>query len=438
MPAILKVANVHFTQSGNNRLEYTGNGVVRIIGAGLSIPSGNNATRPSGESGIIRYNTDSSTLEFYNNSSWNPLADFGPAFDKANSSNLLAYNVGINTNNYLISVISGANTTIGAGANNYLLAVIAGANSAVGTGANNFASVTIAGANTAVGTGANNFASATIAGANSAVGGGANAFTSATIAGANSAVGTGANNYLLAVIAGANSAVGAGANAYAATISTGANTIAIAAFTKANAALPNATGTFAGALTITSATNIQAGGFTANNNGYGIIGYTSSAASAGVIGYSQNQTKYGILGYNNTYSFYGAGDGYFSGQILATNNITAYYSDRRLKRDIVEIKNSLDLIRQISGVYYKQNDVAKSYGYDSEETQIGVIAQEIQKVIPQAIAPAPFDIKVVDGKVTSKSGENYLTVLPDKIIPVLIQAIKQLDERLSAIEERIK
>ena len=400
MPAILKVANVHFTQSGNNRLEYTGNGVVRIIGAGLSIPSGNNATRPSGESGIIRYNTDSSTLEFYNNSSWNPLADFGPAFDKANSSNLLAYNVGINTNNYLISVISGANTAIGAGANNYLLAVIAGANSAVG--------------------------------------GGANAFTSATIAGANSAVGTGANNYLLAVIAGANSAVGAGANAYAATISTGANTIAIAAFTKANAALPNATGTFAGALTITSATNIQAGGFTANNNGYGIIGYTSSAASAGVIGYSQNQTKYGILGYNNTYSFYGAGDGYFSGQILATNNITAYYSDRRLKRDIVEIKNSLDLIRQISGVYYKQNDVAKSYGYDSEETQIGVIAQEIQKVIPQAIAPAPFDIKVVDGKVTSKSGENYLTVLPDKIIPVLIQAIKQLDERLSAIEERIK
>ena len=118
MPAILKVANVHFTQSGNNRLEYTGNGVVRIIGAGLSIPSGNNATRPSGESGIIRYNTDSSTLEFYNNSSWNPLADFGPAFDKANSANLLAYNVGINTNNYLISVISGANTTIGTGANN--------------------------------------------------------------------------------------------------------------------------------------------------------------------------------------------------------------------------------------------------------------------------------------------------------------------------------
>lgn len=70
------------------------------------------------------------------------------AFDKANSANLLAYNVGINTNNYLISVIAGANTAVGAGANAFTSATIAGANTAVGTGANNFASATISGANT--------------------------------------------------------------------------------------------------------------------------------------------------------------------------------------------------------------------------------------------------------------------------------------------------
>ena len=128
MAAILKVANVHFTQSGNNRLEYTGNGVVRITGSGLMLPSGTNADRPSGEPGIVRYNTDSSTLEVYNNSTWSPLADFGPAFDKANSANLLAYNVGVNTNNYLISVIAGANTTVGTGANAFASATIAGAN----------------------------------------------------------------------------------------------------------------------------------------------------------------------------------------------------------------------------------------------------------------------------------------------------------------------
>ena len=66
-----------------------------------------------------------------------------------------------------------------------------------------------------------------------------------------------------------------------------------------------------------------------------------------------------------------------------------------------------------------------------------MIAQEIQKVIPQAVAHAPFDVDVVEGIEVSRSGENYLTVLPDKIIPVLIQAIKQLDERLTAIEDKL-
>lgn len=184
---------------------------------------------------------------------------------------------------------------------------------------------------------------------------------------------------------------------------------------------------------------IFTGQITANGaTTYGVIGYTSNASVAGVLGYSQNQTKYGILGYQNAWAFYGAGDGYFAGNFYSTGNITAYYSDKRLKQDIVKIKDSIDIIKQISGVYYKQNEIAKQYGFDSEETQIGVIAQEIQKVIPQAVAPAPFDTDFVDGKIISKSGENYLTVLPDKIIPVLIEAIKKLDERLSAIEQRLE
>jgi hypothetical protein len=213
--------------------------------------------------------------------------------------------------------------------------------------------------------------------------------------------------------------------------------VAISAFTKANAALANATGTFSGSLTVTSNINVLSGNSTFSGSGYSIRGQTTSTSFGGIVGYSQNGAVYGILGHVNAWAFYGAGDGYFSANLYAAGNVTAYYSDRRLKKDIVEIKNSLDLIRQISGVYYKQNDVAKSYGYNSEETQIGVIAQEIQKVIPQAVAPAPFDTDIIEGIEVSRSGENYLTVLPDKIIPVLIQAIKQLDERLSAIEDKL-
>lgn len=118
------------------------------------------------------------------------------AYDKANSANLLAFNTGVGANAFSAATIAGANTTVGAGANTYLLATIAGANTAVGAGANAFAAATITGANTAVGAGANAFASATIA---------------------------------------------------------GANVISIAAFAKANAALPNTSGvTFAGDLTISS------------------------------------------------------------------------------------------------------------------------------------------------------------------------------------------
>ena len=77
-------------------------------------------------------------------------ANTSSAFNKANSANLLAYNVGINTNNYLISVIAGANTDVGAGANAYAVSV--------GAGANNFLIATLNGANSAVGAGANAYA----------------------------------------------------------------------------------------------------------------------------------------------------------------------------------------------------------------------------------------------------------------------------------------
>jgi hypothetical protein len=152
------------------------------------------------------------------------------AYNKANAANVLAFQTGIGANAFTSATISGANTAVGAGANAFTSATISGANTAVGDGANAFTSSTIAGANTAVGAGANAFTSSTIAGANTAVGAGANAFTSSTIAGANTAVGAGANAFTSSTIAGANN-------------------ISIAAFNKANAALPNTSGiSFAGNL----------------------------------------------------------------------------------------------------------------------------------------------------------------------------------------------
>jgi hypothetical protein len=126
-----------------------------------------------------------------------------------------------------------------------------------------------------------------------------------------------------------------------------------------------------------------------------------------------------------------------TGEIRATENITAYYSDKRLKTDIVLIENALNKIKKISGVKFKSNENAAKYGYINQKVQIGVIAQEIEQVLPEIVVPAPFDIgKNPDGSEYSISGENYKTVQYEKIIPLLIQAIKELKAELDELKSK--
>lgn len=120
-----------------------------------------------------------------------------------------------------------------------------------------------------------------------------------------------------------------------------------------------------------------------------------------------------------------------AGQIRATNSITAFYSDRRLKDEVSKIENALDKIDQLTGVLYTQNKLAEKYGYNNYEEQVGLYAQDVQKIQPQAVKPAPFDI-AEDG--TSKSGENYLTVQYERLIPLLVEGIKELRSEVKALK----
>ena len=110
-----------------------------------------------------------------------------------------------------------------------------------------------------------------------------------------------------------------------------------------------------------------------------------------------------------------------AGEIRATNNITAYYSDERLKDVLGEIDNALDKVKELRGVYYKENETAKSLGYDNDKRQVGVIAQEVQKVLPEVVTEAPIDDK-------------YITVWYDKLVPLLIEAIKELSAKVDKLE----
>jgi hypothetical protein len=120
-----------------------------------------------------------------------------------------------------------------------------------------------------------------------------------------------------------------------------------------------------------------------------------------------------------------------SGGIFATANITAYYSDARLKDFKGKIGDALNKVSQLNGYYYTENQKAEEFGYNNKELQVGVSAQEVKAVLPEVVTPAPFDLDA-DGK--SKSGDDYMTVRYEKLVPLLIEAIKELKAEVEALK----
>lgn len=122
-----------------------------------------------------------------------------------------------------------------------------------------------------------------------------------------------------------------------------------------------------------------------------------------------------------------------AGEIRATNQITAFYSDERLKENIEIIPNALEKVLSLRGVTYTPNSIAESYGYKKEQ-MVGVLAQDVEKVLPEAVKPAPFDIMLFESCEISRSGENYKTVQYEKLVPLLVEAIKELNKQIKELK----
>jgi hypothetical protein len=129
-----------------------------------------------------------------------------------------------------------------------------------------------------------------------------------------------------------------------------------------------------------------------------------------------------------------------SGNVSVRNNITAFTSDERLKTNFKIITKPLEKLKEISGYEFDWLKVkCDSIDFKPELShEHGVKAQEIQRVIPDAVCLAPADT-VIDknNKKVSKSGENYLTVKYDKIIPLLIEAVKELSKEVEVLKQKI-
>jgi hypothetical protein len=105
-----------------------------------------------------------------------------------------------------------------------------------------------------------------------------------------------------------------------------------------------------------------------------------------------------------------------TGDLNVTGDITAFYtSDQRLKDNIVAIEDPLAKVLSISGNTYTWNEKSGKEGND-----VGVIAQEVLEVLPEAVT-------------TRDNG--YLAVDYHKVVPLLIEAIKELSAKVDSLEK---
>lgn len=137
--------------------------------------------------------------------------------------------------------------------------------------------------------------------------------------------------------------------------------------------------------------------------------------------------------YNNNLNLAGAPDFIYSGSKVGINNTVndltynlevsgsirasqavLSNSDERLKENIYPIDNALSRVGQIEGVYFDW----KKGG----TRQVGVIAQQVQKVLPEVV---------------SEDKDSYLSVDYSKIVPLLIEAINEQNSIILDLEERI-
>jgi hypothetical protein len=101
-----------------------------------------------------------------------------------------------------------------------------------------------------------------------------------------------------------------------------------------------------------------------------------------------------------------------SGDATATGNVTAY-SDARLKKDVETIGGALDLVSRMRGVRYTR--------IDTENRNVGVIAQEMLEVLPEVVQQGVGD-------------DDTLSVAYGNIVGVLIEAIKELRAEVAELK----
>lgn len=124
---------------------------------------------------------------------------------------------------------------------------------------------------------------------------------------------------------------------------------------------------------------------------------------------------------------YTAANHSFVGAIGSSGDVTYYASDKRLKKNIRRIENASDKVEAIGGFIYDWDlELCSDLGFTpSASTEHGLIAQEVQKVLPEAVVPTAFN-------------DEYLTVKYHRLVPLLVAALSEHAETIRLLRQDIQ
>jgi hypothetical protein len=199
-------------------------------------------------------------------------------------------------------------------------------------------------------------------------------------------------------------------------------------------------GNFVNTSSISGYVGVQASCNNTANNGYGIIGYGGYAGVLGQASLPGTGNRYGLIGLaagggTSAYGIYGSASGgatsvysgYFAGDVYCNGNY--FGSDRKLKNDIKPLSDALSIINQLKpSVYTFKTNEYKQMNLP-EGLQYGLIADEVQQVVPGAVKKAvqPAEYENHDGHTGKKLSNEveFNAVNYTEMIPILIAAMKE-------------
>lgn len=170
----------------------------------------------------------------------------------------------------------------------------------------------------------------------------------------------------------------------------------------------------------------------------------TDAAISGMYGIGYSHVNASFLPFSGGWGMYVAADGDArvwlsgsSGHVYATGDVRTAASDARLKTNVQEIPDAVEKVKAIRGVTFDWvDDIESEYDFHPmDKHDIGVIAQEVEAVLPELVDEAPFN-----GSYTEKTGKDhgFRTVRYDRMVALLIEAVKEQQTQIDALTAQIE